>query len=800
MPDAGLSPVVEGGMGTYTVVLTSEPSADVTVTATSADAGAVTVSPMVLTFTTGNWDTAQTVTATAVHDNNADDETVRVTHAADSTDLAYNASLMIDEVTVTVTDDETAGVTVTAAASLNSPVVEGGMGTYTVVLTSEPSADVTVTATSADSGAVTVSPMVLTFTTGNWATAQTVTATAVHDNNADDETVRVTHAADSTDSAYNASLMIDEVTVTVTDDETAGVTVTAAASLNSPVVEGGMGTYTVVLTSEPSANVTVTATSADSGAVTVSPMVLTFTTGNWDTAQTVTATAVHDNNADDETVRVTHAADSTDSAYNASLMIDEVTVTVTDDETAGVTVTAAASLNSPVVEGGTGTYTVVLTSEPSANVTVTATSADAGAVTVSPMVLTFTTGNWDTAQTVTATAVHDNNADDETVRVTHAADSTDSAYNASLMIDEVTVTVTDDETAGVTVTAAASLNSPVVEGGTGTYTVVLTSEPSANVTVTATSADAGAVTVSPMVLTFTTGNWDTAQTVTATAVHDNNADDETVRVTHAADSTDSAYNASLMIDEVTVTVTDDETAGVTVTAAASLNSPVVEGGMGTYTVVLTSEPSADVTVTATSADSGAVTVSPMVLTFTTGNWATAQTVTATAVHDNNADDETVRVTHAADSTDSAYNASLMIDEVTVTVTDDETAGVTVTAAASLNSPVVEGGMGTYTVVLTSEPSADVTVTATSADAGAVTVSPMVLTFTTGNWDTAQTVTATAVHDNNADDETVRVTHAADSTDSAYNASLMIDEVTVTVTDDETAGVTVTAAASLVAGR
>ena len=158
-----------------------------------------------------------------------------------------------------------------------------------------------------------------------------------------------------------------------------------------------------------------------------------------------------------------------------------------------------------------------------------------------------------------------------------------------------------------------------------------------------------------------------------------------------------------------------------------------------------------------------MTVSPMVLTFTTGNWATAQTVTATAVHDNNADDETVRVTHAADSTDSAYNASLTIDAVTVSVTDDETAGVTVTAAASLGSPVVEGGTGTYTVVLTSEPSADVTVTATSADAGAVTVSPMVLTFTTGNWATAQTVTATAVHDNNADDETVRVTHAADST-------------------------------------
>ena len=244
--------------------------------------------------------------------------------------------------------------------------------------------------------------------------------------------------------------------------------------------------------------------------------------------------------------------------------------------------------------------------------------------------------------------------------------------------------------------------------------------------------------MSPMVLTFTTGNWATAQTVTATAVHDNNADDETVRVTHAADSTDSAYNASLMIDAVTVTVTDDETAGVTIRAAASL-SPVVEGDTGTYTVVLASEPSADVTVTAASGDAGAVTVSPMVLTFTTGNWATAQTVTATAVQDDNADDETVRVTHTADSSATAYNASLTVDAVRVTVTDDETAGVTIVPDASL-SPVVEGGTGTYTVVLASEPSADVTVTATSGDAGAVTVSPMVLTFTTGNWATAQTVT------------------------------------------------------------
>ena len=78
------------------------------------------------------------------------------------------------------------------------------------------------------------------------------------------------------------------------------------------------------------------------------------------------------------------------------------------------------------------------------------------------------------------------------------------------------VTVDDDDTAGVSVVPDTSLLSSVDEGGTGTYTVVLASEPSGNVTVTATSGNTGAVTVTPTSLTFTTGNWATAQTVTVT--------------------------------------------------------------------------------------------------------------------------------------------------------------------------------------------------------------------------------------------------------------------------------------------
>ena len=129
--------------------------------------------------------------------------------------------------------------------------------------------------------------------------------------------------------------------------------------------------------------------------------------------------------------------------------------------------------------------------------------------------------------------MQDTNAVSEEVQVTHTAASGDSGYD-SLTVDAVTVTVTDNDAAGVTIVPSAPIN--VVEGGTGTYTVVLASQPSASVTVTPTSGNESAVTVPPTVLTFTTGDWDTAQTVTVTAVEDVNAVSEEVQVTHTAAS------------------------------------------------------------------------------------------------------------------------------------------------------------------------------------------------------------------------------------------------------------------------
>ena len=57
-----------------------------------------------LSFTTSNWNTEQTVTVSAVADDNASPETVTLSHSADGGDYGS----VSQELVVTVTDDDTA--------------------------------------------------------------------------------------------------------------------------------------------------------------------------------------------------------------------------------------------------------------------------------------------------------------------------------------------------------------------------------------------------------------------------------------------------------------------------------------------------------------------------------------------------------------------------------------------------------------------------------------------------------------------------------------------------------------------
>jgi VCBS repeat-containing protein len=91
-PASGLVTTERGGTATFSVVLTSLPSASVTIALSSSDLTEGTVSPASLVFDSGNWNVPQVVTVTGVDDAAIDGDITYsiVTDAATSSDPLYN--------------------------------------------------------------------------------------------------------------------------------------------------------------------------------------------------------------------------------------------------------------------------------------------------------------------------------------------------------------------------------------------------------------------------------------------------------------------------------------------------------------------------------------------------------------------------------------------------------------------------------------------------------------------------------------------------------------------------------------
>jgi len=147
-----------------------------------------------------------------------------------------------------------------------------------------------------------------------------------------------------------------------------------------------------------------------------------------------------------------------------------------------LTVTESDSSTTVTESGITDTYTLALGTQPTADVVVSVTGTDQ--IMVSPVALTFTPENWDMPQTVTVSAVDDSVVEgDHTAVITHSAVSADAGYNG-IVVADVTVTITDNDNAGVTITELDGDTAVVEDGATDTYTVALTSQPTADVVIT----------------------------------------------------------------------------------------------------------------------------------------------------------------------------------------------------------------------------------------------------------------------------------------------------------------------------
>jgi hypothetical protein len=809
-PTMGLTTSEKGTTATFTVVLTSKPTANVVIGLTSSNTAEGTVSPASLTFTPANYNAPQTVTVKGVDDKVADGAQPYkiVTAAAVSMDPNYSG-MNPPDVSLTNTDDDSAGITITPTTSVTMPLTTtegGGQATFTVVLNSQPKANVSMGFSSSRPSEGTVSPTSITFTPANWNAPQTITITGVDDLVADGNQpyTIVTAPATSMDMAYNGMDTLD-VQVTNVDDDTAGITVRPTTGLTTTEA-GGQATFTVVLNSLPTGNVTITLTSSKTTEGTVSPASLTFTPANGKSPQTVTITGVDDAIADGNQpyTIVTGAAASTDPKYNG-INPPDVSVTNTDNDSAGITVTPTSGLVTTEA-GGQATFTIVLNSQPTANVTIGLTSSNTREGTVSPASVTFTAANYKSPQTVTVTGVDDAVQDGNQPYkiVTAQATSNDPNYS---VIDppDVDVTNTDNDSAGITVMPTSGLVTTEA-GGQATFTIVLNSQPTANVTIGLTSNNTKEGTVSPANVTFTPVNYKSPQTVTVTGVDDfvQDGNQPYKIITAQATSTDPNY-AAINPPDVDVSNTDNDSAGITVMPTSGLTTtenPSAVGHSATFTIVLNSQPTANVTIGLHSNNTAEGTVSPASVTFTPANYKSPQTVTVTGVDDAVQDGNQPYkvITDQATSTDPNYSV-INPPDVSLTNIDNDSAGITVTPTTGLTTtenPSAMGHTAPFTIVLNSQPVANVTIGLSSSNTGEGTVSPSSVTFTTANWNSAQTVTVTGVDDAVQDGNQAYsiITAQATSTDNNYNV-INPPDVSVTNIDNDSAGITVMPTSGLV---
>ncbi|PSB22774.1 hypothetical protein C7B69_15355, partial [filamentous cyanobacterium Phorm 46] len=741
----GSTKIGEGGAtDNYTAVLTSQPAADVTVTASpdaQSDLGTGGGNPITLNFTPSNWNVPQLVTVQAVDDAVAQGtHPSTIAHQVTSTDAQYNL-IATASVTAQITDNDTAGVTITPP---NTAATEGGAtGSYKVALTSKPTAPVKV---NFNTGIQIESISTFTFTSDNWNLPQTVTVKATDDSLVEGlHTGTINHSIAVGSATEYLPVAIAPVTVSITDNDVVNPStpsVTIAPASTTAAEGGATGSYKVSLNTKPTANVTVNF-AAGSQINTIAPIV--FTPVNWNAPQTVTVTATDDTVVEgSHTGTINHSVAAGSAAEYLPVAIAPVTVSITDNDTATSTAGVKISpTNTSAAEGGAnGSYSAVLTSQPSSEVKVSfATDSQIEAIAS----FSFTSANWNLPQTATVKAV-----DDSAVEGTHlstiaaSASSTDLAYN-NIGIPKVDVLILDNDIPGIAVTPNST---NAAEGGAaGSYSIVLTKSPTAPVTV---NFAAGSQIDAIAPITFTPANWNVPQTVTVTATDDTVVEEtHSGTISHSVAAGSAAEYLPVAIAPVSVTITDNDTAttaaGVTVTQTGG-STIVAEGGTtDTYQVVLNSQPSSDVKVSfATDSQIEAIAS----FTFTSANWNVSQTATVKAV-----DDSAVEGTHlstiasSASSTDLAYN-NIGIPKVDVLILDNDIPGIAVTPTST---NAAEGGAtGSYSVVLTKAPTANVTVNF-AAGSQIDAIAPIV--FTPANWNAAQTVTVKAT-----DDSIVEGTH------------------------------------------
>ena len=594
--------------------------------------------------------------------------------------------------TVTITDDDATGVTVTlGAASVSENLTSV---TVTATLNVAVQGGFTVLASTVDGSAIAgsdytaVTGTLLTFA-GGAGEEQTFPVTIVGDDVAEGEESFTVSLSGLSGNAVPVGLG-SPATVTITDDDATGVTVTlGAASVSEDLTSV---TVTATLNVAVQGGFTVLASTVDGSAVAgsdytaVTGTLLTFAGGAGE-EQTFPVAIVGDDVAEGEESFTVSLSGLSGNAVPVGLG-SPATVTITDDDATGVTVTLGAASASEDLTSVTVTARLNVAVE--GGFTVLASTVDGSAIAgsdytaVTGTLLTFAGGAGE-EQTFPVAIVGDDVAEGEESFTVSLSGLSGNAVPVGLG-SPATVTITDDDATGVTVTlGAASVSEDLTSV---TVTARLNVAVQGGFTVLASTVDGSAIAgsdytaVTGTLLTFAGGAGE-EQTFPVTIVGDDVAEGEESFTVSLSGLSGNAVPVGLG-SPATVTITDDDATGVTVTlGAASVSEDLTSV---TVTARLNVAVQGGFTVLASTVDGSAIAgsdytaVTGTLLTFA-GEAGEEQMFPVTIVGDDVAEGEESFTVSLSGLSGNAVPVGLG-SPATVTITDDDADNVTVTLGAA----------------------------------------------------------------------------------------------------------------------
>jgi len=674
--------------------------------------------------------------------------------------------VMVNKATLSLTDDDTVGVSF-PQSSINNDVSEGG-GTddYRVFLDSEPTHAVSVAITATgpveldgpDPGTAYTTSETLTFTSLNWNLPQRVDVRGVNDdlvNTGGSRSAKLTHAVSSADAKYNG-LADEDVAFEVIDNDTAPAislsvnpdTVAENDGSTSVTVTATVGDGTILFADARTVRVTVSGQAGAQfvGFTAVSAFDITIPAQTGSATGTFDLVPTNDNvNERDATITV--------SGTSSGLTVNSATLMLTDDE-ADPVLSQLAPTDANITEGENAVFRISASRQSSFPITVNVRVSEQpggreGFVLGSregvkqvTLAAGATTVNY-TVPTVNDTVMEADGS------VTLALRS-GTGYTTGGTTSRTINIADNDLVPAVAVDLSINNSGNVTEGGTLTVTATLGSAAAAAVSIPVQAASGGTAGSGDYSLSnsgsITVSSGQTTGTLTFTATDDNN-DEPSETLTLELGTLPSGYGAGTA-SSVDVTIADNDATGVTLSRLAGVT--VTEGNTMVYTVALGralgAGESLGVPLTfstgagaaARGTDYTLACESPLptgvvcaglnsgnaLVTFTgSATAASAVDITLTAVSDSvtEASGETVDVglgtLNASSGTNLGGGATGTDNAAVVTIEDRSATDVTVTLGVASNGAVTEGSSLVVTVSLSAPAAAAVSIPVRVASGG-----------------------------------------------------------------------------------